>query len=58
VAQTLLRHGWTNVRPLIGGFDAWRNTGYPTEAKATRTQTFSEVAENLRKAEGDEEEAQ
>jgi 3-mercaptopyruvate sulfurtransferase SseA len=57
VAQTLQRHGWTNVRPLIGGFDAWRNAGYATEAKATKRQTFSEVAENLRKAEGDEEEA-
>jgi 3-mercaptopyruvate sulfurtransferase SseA len=54
VAQTLLRHGWSNVRPLAGGFDAWRNADYPMEAKATRTQTFSEVAENVRKAEGGE----
>jgi 3-mercaptopyruvate sulfurtransferase SseA len=55
VAQTLLQRGWTNVHPLIGGFDAWQNAGYPLEA---RTQPLSAVAENIRNAEGDEEEAQ
>jgi len=54
VAQYLLERGWTNVRPLLGGFDAWRNADYPTEAKPTRTQTFSEVAANVRRAEGDD----
>jgi len=54
VAQTLLRHGWKNVRPLLGGLDAWVRASYPTESKATRTQTFAEVAENVRKAEGDD----
>jgi 3-mercaptopyruvate sulfurtransferase SseA len=57
VAQTLLRHGWKNVRPLLGGWDAWLRAGYPTESKATRTQTFAEVSENIRKAEGDGDEA-
>ena len=41
-----------NVRPLLGGFEAWRKAGYPTEAKRTRTQSLTEVAENVRKAEG------
>jgi len=33
VAQTLLDHGFTNVHPLYGGFDAWTNAGGPTEKK-------------------------
>jgi 3-mercaptopyruvate sulfurtransferase SseA len=54
VARTLQQHGWTNVRPLLGGFDAWRNAGYPTEPKPSRTQTVGEVAANVSKAEGDD----
>jgi 3-mercaptopyruvate sulfurtransferase SseA len=50
-----MQHGWTNVRPLLGGFDAWRKAGYPTDARPTRTQTPTEVAANIAKAEGDEE---
>ena len=50
-----MQHGWTNVRPLLGGFDAWRKAGYPTDARPTRTQTQTEVAANIAKAEGDEE---
>jgi len=38
VALTLQQHGWTNVRPLVGGFEAWRKAGYPTEPKASREQ--------------------
>jgi rhodanese-related sulfurtransferase len=53
VAQMLLQRGWTNVRPLIGGFDAWRTADYPIEAKPTRTQSVAEVAANVRDAEGD-----
>jgi 3-mercaptopyruvate sulfurtransferase SseA len=54
VAQTLLQNGWTNARPLSGGFDAWLKAGYPTEAKPTRRQSPQEVAANLRDAEGRE----
>jgi rhodanese-related sulfurtransferase len=54
VAQALLQHGRSNVRPLAGGFEAWRAAGYATEAKPERTQTFTEVEENVWKAEGDE----
>jgi 3-mercaptopyruvate sulfurtransferase SseA len=54
VAQTLLQHGWTNVRPLRGGLDAWRKAGYPTEAKPTSKQTAAEVSHNVQNAEGEE----
>jgi hypothetical protein len=40
VARILLQHGWTNVRPLLGGFEAWRKSGYPTEAKSAREGDF------------------
>ena len=33
MAQILLDHGFKNVHPLYGGFDAWREAGYPIEAK-------------------------
>jgi len=54
VAQYLVEHGWTNARPLLGGFDAWRKAKYPTEAKPTHTQSVGEVAANIRRAEGDD----
>jgi rhodanese-related sulfurtransferase len=33
VAQTLADQGFSNVHPLYGGFDAWRDAGYPLERK-------------------------
>jgi 3-mercaptopyruvate sulfurtransferase SseA len=42
------------VRPLSGGFEAWQAAGYPVEPKARKTHTPSEVAENLRQAEGNQ----
>ena len=33
VSQTLMEHGWKNVHPLFGGFDAWTKEGLPVEAK-------------------------
>ena len=33
VALELLRRGFLNVHPLIGGFDAWGKAGYPVEPK-------------------------
>jgi 3-mercaptopyruvate sulfurtransferase SseA len=53
VAQTLLHNGWTNVRPLLGGFDAWVKGGMPTESKPTRRQSPREVASNIEAAEGE-----
>ena len=34
VALQLQRRGFTRVRPLFGGIDAWREQNYPTERKA------------------------
>lgn len=31
------RHGFSRVRPLLGGIDAWRNRNYPTEAHVATT---------------------
>jgi rhodanese-related sulfurtransferase len=36
VALMLQRKGFTRVRPLLGGFDAWRERDYPTESTAVR----------------------
>jgi rhodanese-related sulfurtransferase len=33
MAQKLMEHGWKNVHPLYGGFDAWENAGLPVDAK-------------------------
>jgi 3-mercaptopyruvate sulfurtransferase SseA len=46
-------HGWKDVRPLKGGFKEWQAAGYPVEPKTREAHTLSEVAENLRQAEGD-----
>ena len=54
MAQMLLDRGWMDVHPLRGGFDAWRAAGYPIEPKTRKAHTPSEVAENLRQAEGDQ----
>jgi rhodanese-related sulfurtransferase len=34
VALRLRKRGITRVRPLEGGFDAWRERGYPLEVTA------------------------
>jgi 3-mercaptopyruvate sulfurtransferase SseA len=28
-----MEHGWKNVHPLFGGFDAWNEAGLPVDAK-------------------------
>jgi 3-mercaptopyruvate sulfurtransferase SseA len=33
VAQELMDHGWKNVHPLFGGFDAWQKAGLPVDTK-------------------------
>jgi rhodanese-related sulfurtransferase len=33
VAQELADHGWKNVHPLYGGFDAWVEAGLPVDPK-------------------------
>jgi 3-mercaptopyruvate sulfurtransferase SseA len=34
VALQLRRHGIRNVRPLLGGYHAWKDLGYPLEVVA------------------------
>lgn len=34
MALLLQRNGFTHVRPLLGGIDAWRERNYPTELRA------------------------
>ena len=53
VARALAGYGWTNVRPLLGGPDAWQRAGYPTESTPRGKLTMSEARANLQKAEGD-----
>jgi rhodanese-related sulfurtransferase len=33
VAQELAAHGFKNVHPLFGGFDAWQKAGLAVEPK-------------------------
>jgi 3-mercaptopyruvate sulfurtransferase SseA len=28
-----MEHGWKNVHPLFGGFDAWQKAGLPLDDK-------------------------
>jgi membrane protein DedA with SNARE-associated domain/rhodanese-related sulfurtransferase len=44
VALSLQRRGFTRVRPLLGGIDAWRKSKYPTEIRtATVAATVNKV---------------
>ena len=44
IALLLQRKGFTRVRPLLGGIDAWRKNKYPTEIRtASVTTTVSNV---------------
>ncbi len=38
VALLLQRKGFSRVRPLLGGIDAWRGRNYPTDLRAVLTQ--------------------
>ena len=40
-ALLLQRRGILRVRPLLGGFDAWRERNYPTELRVARLTSFS-----------------
>jgi len=39
VALALQHSGFTRVRPLLGGVDAWRQNNYPMEARTTTATT-------------------
>jgi rhodanese-related sulfurtransferase len=44
MALLLQRNGFTRVRPLLGGLDAWREKNYPTEVRALVANLPSENA--------------
>jgi membrane protein DedA with SNARE-associated domain/rhodanese-related sulfurtransferase len=48
MALLLKRNGFTHVRPLLGGLDAWRQRNYPTELRAVIATLLSD---NLSKKE-------
>src|SRR5207253_7368600 len=41
VALLLQRHGFTRVRPLLGGIDAWREQNYPMDPRAASPAALS-----------------
>jgi len=45
VALLLKRRGITRVRPLEGGFEAWRASGFPLEPKLTRLASSATASE-------------
>jgi len=43
LARLLHEQGYSDVRPLLGGFDAWLESGYPVEGIAPVTVPLSAV---------------
>ena len=43
MALLLKRQGITRVHPLLGGFDAWREHGYPLEEKLVQIAELDET---------------
>jgi rhodanese-related sulfurtransferase len=41
VALVLEKHGFKDVHPLIGGFDAWQKAGLPVEPKRLKARRKS-----------------
>jgi membrane protein DedA with SNARE-associated domain/rhodanese-related sulfurtransferase len=47
VALALQRKGFTRVRPLLGGIDAWREQNYPTESRRPVVANGADVAADV-----------
>jgi rhodanese-related sulfurtransferase len=49
VAQILIDNGFTNVAPVLGGFEAWLEAGYPAESNGIggSNTTGSEVNQGI-----------
>jgi 3-mercaptopyruvate sulfurtransferase SseA len=50
VALLLKRQGITRVRPLLGGFEAWRERGFPVEQKPVQVAELGEAAPESQQA--------
>src|SRR5262245_16945777 len=46
-ALLLRRNGIARIRPLLGGFDAWRERNYPTESRVVQEAGFSTVSTSV-----------
>jgi 3-mercaptopyruvate sulfurtransferase SseA len=44
MARLLISKGYSDVRPLLGGFDAWVEQGYPVEPHAGSPASLTQVA--------------
>jgi rhodanese-related sulfurtransferase len=44
VALQLRQAGLVNVRPLAGGFEAWHELGFPTEAVFENMESHADAA--------------
>ena len=47
LALRLKRKGFTRVRPLLGGLDAWREQNYPMEARGAQIAGVSGISANM-----------
>lgn len=50
MALILKRQGITRVRPLLGGFDAWRDRGFPVEQKLVQVPGLGEATPESQEA--------
>ncbi|MGE5325720.1 MAG: hypothetical protein ACM3NO_01665 [Deltaproteobacteria bacterium] len=44
MARLLTSKGYSDVHPLLGGFDAWVALGYPVDSQAELVQPLTPVA--------------
>lgn len=44
MARRLISKGYSDVRPLLGGFDAWVAQGYPVEPHVAEAPPLAPVA--------------
>jgi 3-mercaptopyruvate sulfurtransferase SseA len=44
MARLLISKGYSNVRPLLGGYDAWFKQGYPVEPHVPRASSLTQLS--------------
>ena len=47
MARLLIDRGYKNVRPLLGGFDAWTEKGLPVEKHSPAPVTAVTIADQM-----------
>ncbi len=43
MARLLISKGYSDVRPLLGGFDAWLAQGYPVEPHVPKSASLTQL---------------